>query len=50
MDRLQFECRRCKRTTTQEVVRITDLLPEGVETLQCMVCSCMTVALVGVNK
>jgi hypothetical protein len=47
MDKLQFECRLCKRKTTQLIVRITDLLPPGVETIQCTVCSCMTVAQIG---
>jgi hypothetical protein len=47
MDKLQFECRMCKKVTTQLIVRITDLLPPGVETIQCTVCSCMTVAQIG---
>jgi hypothetical protein len=47
MDRVQFECRLCKKVTTQLIVRITDLLPPGVETIQCTVCSCMTVAQIG---
>ena len=49
MEQLQFECRRCKKTTTQTIVRITDLLPPGVETIQCQVCSCMTVAQIGAS-
>jgi hypothetical protein len=47
MDKVQFECRLCKKKTSQIVVKITDLLPEGVETIQCTVCSCMTVAQIG---
>jgi hypothetical protein len=44
MDKVQFECRLCKKKTSQIVVKITDLLPPGVATIQCTVCSCMTVA------
>ena len=47
MDKVQFECRMCKKKTSQIVVKITDLLPPGVETIQCTVCSCMTVAQIG---
>ena len=47
MDTLQFECRVCKKKTNQDIVRVTDLLPAGVETIQCQACNCMTVALVG---
>jgi hypothetical protein len=50
MDKLQFECRLCKKVTTQLIVRITDLLPPGVETIQCTVCSCMTVAQIGTSN
>ena len=50
MDKVQFECRLCKKKTSQIVVKITDLLPEGVETIQCTVCSCMTVAQVGASN
>lgn len=50
MEKIQFECRKCKKTTQQLIVRITDLLPHGVETIQCTVCSCMTVAQVGVQN
>jgi hypothetical protein len=50
MDTVQFECRVCKKKTTQIIVKVTDLLPAGVETIQCQACSCMTVALVGVNN
>jgi hypothetical protein len=47
MDKVQFECRMCKKKTSQMVVNITDLLPPGVATIQCTVCSCMTVAQIG---
>jgi hypothetical protein len=50
MDKVQFECRLCKKKTNQIVVKITDLLPEGVETIQCTVCSCMTVAQIGASN
>jgi Zn finger protein HypA/HybF involved in hydrogenase expression len=47
MEQLQFECRLCKKKTTQSIVRITDLLPYGTETIQCHKCGSMTVALIG---
>lgn len=47
MDTVQFECRICKKKTKQLIVKITDLLPPGVETIQCLVCSSMTVAQIG---
>jgi hypothetical protein len=47
MDKVQFECRMCKKKTSQIIVKITDLLPPGVETIQCTVCSSMTVAQIG---
>ena len=50
METLQFECRMCKKITKQLIVRITDLLPPGVETIQCATCSCMTVAQIGVSN
>lgn len=50
METLQFECRRCKKVTKQIIHKITDLLPPGVETIQCTVCSCMTVAQIGVSN
>ena len=50
MDTVQFECRMCKKKTTQIIVNITDLLPPGVETIQCSVCSCMTVAQIGTSN
>jgi hypothetical protein len=50
METLQFECRKCKKVTKQLIHQITDLLPPGVETIQCTVCSCMTVAQIGVSN
>lgn len=50
MGKLQFECRMCKKKTNQLIVRITDLLPPGVETIQCTVCSSMTVAQIGTQN
>ena len=47
MEKLQFECRKCKKVTTQLIRVITDNLPENVKTIQCCVCSTMTVALIG---
>jgi hypothetical protein len=47
MEKVQFECRMCKRKTSQIIVNITDLLPPGIETIQCTVCSRMTVAQIG---
>jgi hypothetical protein len=47
MEKLQFECRKCKKKTTQLVRIITDNLPANVKTIQCTVCSCMTVAMIG---
>ena len=47
METLQFECRLCKKKTQQTIVRVTDLLPPGTETIQCNSCGSMTVALVG---
>ena len=50
MQTVQFECRKCKKVTKQVIHKITDLLPEGVETIQCSVCTFMTVANIGVNN
>jgi len=47
MEKLQFECRKCKKVTTQLIRVITDNLPEHVKTIQCTVCSCMTIAMIG---
>jgi len=49
MEQMQFECRVCKKTTTQLVRIITDNLPDHVKVLQCVTCSTMGVALVGNN-
>jgi hypothetical protein len=46
MEQLQFECRACKKITTQLVRIITDNLPDHVKVLECTVCSKMGVALV----
>lgn len=50
MQTVQFECRKCKKVTKQVIHKITDLLPEGVETIQCSVCTFMTVAKIGVDN
>jgi hypothetical protein len=47
MDKLRFKCRVCKKETQQLIRVITDNLPENVKTIQCCVCSTMTVALIG---
>jgi hypothetical protein len=47
MDKLRFDCRRCKRVTLQVERIVTDLLPPGVKTLECTVCGTMGVCLVG---
>lgn len=44
MDNVQFECRMCKKITKQLIHKITDLLPPNVQTIQCTVCSTMTIA------
>ena len=50
MQTVQFDCRKCKKVTKQVIHKITDLLPEGVETIQCSVCTFMTVANIGVDN
>ena len=47
MEKLRFECRRCKRETLQVERIVTDLLPAGVKTLECTVCGTLGVCLVG---
>jgi hypothetical protein len=47
MDKLQFECRVCKKITAQMVRVVTDNLPPNVKVLQCAVCSTMGVAMIG---
>jgi hypothetical protein len=46
MEQMQFECRVCKKVTTQLIRIITDNLPDHVKVLECTVCSKMSVALV----
>jgi hypothetical protein len=50
MDKVQFECRKCKKVTTQVIHRITDNLPPGVEVIQCTKCEVMGVAQIGVSN
>lgn len=47
MDKLRFKCRVCKKETEQLIRVITDNLPPNVKTIQCCVCSTMTVAMIG---
>lgn len=47
MEQLRYKCRVCKKDTQQLIRVITDNLPENVKTIQCCVCSTMTVALIG---
>ena len=47
MDKLQFECRKCKKVTTQVIHRVTDNLPNGVAVIQCVKCEVMGVAQIG---
>jgi hypothetical protein len=47
MDKVQFECRICKKITVQLIHKITDNLPEGVEVIQCTKCEVMGVAQIG---
>ena len=50
MAQLSFECRNCKKITTQIIQgKITDNLPPGVEVIQCVKCELLTVANVGSN-
>jgi len=48
MDRVDFDCRVCKKITSQIIMKVTDNLPPGVEVVQCVACETMGVALVGV--
>jgi hypothetical protein len=50
MDKVQFECRKCKKITLQLVHKITDNLPEGVEVIQCTKCEVMGVAQIGTSN
>lgn len=47
MEQLRFKCRICKKETEQLIRVITDNLPPNVKTIQCCVCSTMTVARIG---
>ena len=47
MDKVQFECRKCKKVTVQLIHKITDNLPHGVEVIQCTKCEIMGVAQIG---
>ena len=47
MEKLQFDCRVCKKKTVQLICIVTDNLPSGVKVLECTVCSTMGIALVG---
>jgi hypothetical protein len=49
MDKLRFKCRVCKKETEQLIRVITHNLPDNVKTIQCCVCSTMTVAMIGVS-
>ena len=49
MEQLRYKCRVCKKETEQLVRVITDNLPENVKTIQCCVCSTMTVARIGAS-
>lgn len=44
MDKIKFECRKCKKITEQIIHKITDNLPDGVEVIQCTKCEVMGVA------
>ena len=47
MDKLRFKCRVCKKETEQLIRVITANLPPNIKTIQCCVCSTMTVARIG---
>ena len=47
MGKVQFDCRVCKKKTTQIIMKVTDNLPPGVEVVQCVACETMGVVLVG---
>lgn len=47
METLNFDCRICKKITTQLVRIITENLPPNVKTIECTSCGCMTVAMIG---
>jgi hypothetical protein len=49
MDKLRYKCRKCNKETEQLVRIVTDNLPSNVKTIQCCVCSTMTVAMIGAS-
>jgi hypothetical protein len=49
MEQLRYKCRVCKKETEQLIRVITDNLPPNVKTIQCCVCSTMTVAMIGAS-
>jgi len=49
MEQLRFKCRVCNKETEQLVRVITDNLPPNVKTIQCCVCSTMSVAMIGAS-
>jgi len=49
MDQLRYECRLCKRKTTQLIRIVSDTLPDNVKVLQCTSCGVMGVAMLEDN-
>ena len=47
MDKIEFECRICKKVTEQMILIVTDLLPYGTHVIQCSSCEVVGVAAVG---
>ena len=47
MDKINFECRICKKVTEQMILIVTDLLPNGSHVIQCTKCQVVGVAAVG---
>jgi len=47
MDKIEFECRICKKVTEQMILIVTDLLPYGTHVIQCTKCQVVGVAAVG---
>lgn len=45
MEAINFECRKCKKITSQIERIVTNNLPPNVKVLQCTVCGCMGVCL-----
>ena len=50
MDQFKYECRVCKKQTSQIERIITDNLPANVKVLQCTVCGVMGVCLLEANN